>query len=77
MAIEVRIPEDLWSEDTEAVITNWLAGDGSGVSAGSPIAEIMVEKVQHDITAPVDGVLKIAKQVDDIVAKGDVIGAIE
>jgi pyruvate/2-oxoglutarate dehydrogenase complex dihydrolipoamide acyltransferase (E2) component len=77
MATEVKIPGDLWSEDAEAVITSWLAGDGSQVSAGSLIAEIMVEKAQHEIKAPADGVLKIARQVDDIVAKGDVIGIIE
>jgi len=76
MATDIKIPEDLWEEDREAVITSWLAGDGATVSAGALIAEIMVEKVQHEITAPADGVLEITRQVDDIVKKGDVIGTI-
>jgi len=77
MATDVKIPEDLWEEDSEAVITNWLANDGATVSAGMLIAEIMTEKIQHEIEAPADGVLKISKEVDDIVKKGDVIGTVE
>jgi len=77
MATDVKIPDDMWEEDTEAVITNWLASDGSTVRAGAVIAEIMTEKVQNDITAPVDGVLKISQQADAIVRKGDVIGSIQ
>ncbi|MDC0660570.1 lipoyl domain-containing protein [Leisingera sp. SS27] len=76
MATEIVIPVDLWEEDTEAVVTSWLASDGSKVEQGSLIAEIMTEKVQHEIDAPAAGTLKIIKQIDDIVAKGDVIGEI-
>lgn len=77
MATEVKVPQDLWRDDSmEAVITNWLAGDGASVRKGALIAEIMVEKSQFEITAPADGVLTIVKQVDDIVRKGDVIGKI-
>ena len=76
MATDIKIPEDLWEKDSEAVITTWLADDGATVSAGALIAEIMTEKVQHEIIAPADGVLKIVKEVDDIVKKGDVIGTI-
>ena len=45
-------------------------------TGGALIAEIMVEKSQFEVTAPADGVLKIDKQADDIVRKGDVIGQI-
>ncbi len=77
MTIEIVIPVDLWEEDTEAVVTSWLASDGSQVSQGALLAEIMTEKVQHEIEAPASGTLKIIKQVDDIAIKGDVIGHIE
>ncbi|WP_111735617.1 biotin/lipoyl-containing protein [Roseovarius amoyensis] len=77
MATEVKIPQDLLEDDDmEAVITNWLASDGATVREGALIAEIMVEKSQYEVTAPVDGVLKISRQADDIVRKGDVIGLI-
>lgn len=76
MATEIVIPVDLWEEDTEAVITSWLASDGATVAKDALIAEIMTEKVQYEIEAPAAGTLNIAKQVDDIVNKGDVIGTI-
>lgn len=76
MATDITIPHDLWEEDSEAVITSWLASDGAEVEAGSLIAEIMVEKVQHELFAPVSGSLAITRQVDDVVMKGDVIGTI-
>jgi pyruvate/2-oxoglutarate dehydrogenase complex dihydrolipoamide acyltransferase (E2) component len=76
MAVDVTIPSDLWDGDQEAVITSWLASDGATVDADSLIAEIMVEKIQHEIRAPVDGVITLVKQVDDVIAKGDVIARI-
>ena len=77
MVTDVKVPRDLWQDDgMEAVITNWLASDGSNVRKGALIAEIMVEKSQFEVTAPADGVLTITKQANDIVRKGDVIGTI-
>ncbi len=77
MVVDVKVPQDLWQDDgMEAVITNWLASDGASVRTGALIAEIMVEKSQFEVTAPADGILTIAKQIDDIVRKGDVIGQI-
>lgn len=76
MAIDIAIPTDLWEEDAEAVITSWLASDGAQINEGDLIAEIMVEKIQHEIRAPAGGALSIARGADEIVAKGDVIGAI-
>ncbi len=77
MAASVIVPEDLWEEDIEAVITLWIAADGAGVNKGDLIAEIMVQKIQHEINAPASGVLKILLEVDEIVKKGDEIGRIE
>ncbi len=77
MATDIVIPETLWEEDTEAAITSWLISDGAEVEAGALIAEIMTEKVQHEIEAPASGIVQILKEVDAVVAKGDVIGRIE
>lgn len=76
MATDIIIPNDLWEEDSEAVITTWLASDGATVLQGALIAEIMVEKVQHEIFAPATGTLAILCQTDEVVAKGGVIGTV-
>ena len=76
MQTDIIIPHDLWPEDGEAAITSWLASDGATVEMNALIAEVMVEKVQYEILAPASGTLSIARQVDEVVSKGDVIGAI-
>ncbi len=77
MAIDIKIPEDLWEEDEDASITSWLVSDGASVEEGALVAEIMTAKVQHEITAPTGGTVRITKEADEVVAKGDVIGTIE
>jgi len=76
MAADIIIPSDLWEDDSEAVISNWFAGDGARIKAGTLIAEIMVAKVQYEIEAPTDGLLHISKRIDDVVRKGDVIRSV-
>lgn len=77
MATDIKIPEDLWEEDEDASITSWLVSDGASVEEGALVAEIMTAKVQHEITAPASGTVRITKEADEVVAKGDVIGTIE
>jgi len=77
MATDITIPEDMWSEDDETVITNWLANDGDTVAEGALVAEIMTAKVQFEIYAPAGGILRIKEMVDAVVAKGAVIGTLE
>ena len=72
----VTIPTDLWEEDTEAVITTWLVSDGAAVTEGQLVAEIMVEKVQHEVRAPASGTIKIGQQAEAVVAKGGEIATI-
>lgn len=77
MSTDIVVPKDLYEEDDDAVVTSWLVDDGSAVKAGALIAELMTAKVQYEIQAPESGTLKILKQIDDVVAKGDIIGSIE
>lgn len=74
---EVKIPMNLWEGDEEAVITSWLVDDGSEVMEEELLAEIMVEKTEHEVTSPGAGVVHIHKETDAIVAKGDLIAIIE
>ena len=76
MTTAVTIPANLWEEDSEAVITTWLVSDGGTVSEGQLIAEIMVEKVQHEIRAPASGAIKISQPAEAVVAKGATIASI-
>ncbi len=73
---DVVVPSDLWEDDSQAVITTWLARDGADVRAGDLLAEIMVEKVQFEIRAPEAGRLTVLRGADDVVSKGDVIARI-
>ncbi len=76
MATDITIPTDLWEEDEDAVITNWLISDGATVEEGALIAEIMTAKVQYEINAPESGVVSIKEEADAVVPKGGVIGTI-
>lgn len=74
--MQITVPTNLWDEDTEAVITSWLVSDGASVNEGDLIAEIMVEKIQHEIHAPTSGSIKITQPNEAVVSKGSVIGEI-
>lgn len=76
MSTDVTIPLDLWDDDGDGVITTWLVSDGATVSVGDLLAEVMTEKIQYEIEAPVAGVLEHKKEEDAIVNKGDVIATI-
>jgi pyruvate/2-oxoglutarate dehydrogenase complex dihydrolipoamide acyltransferase (E2) component len=76
MAVDVKIPTDLWEEDNEAAITSWLVSDGATVSEGQLIAEIMVEKVQYEIKAPSAVTIKIGVPLEGVAAKGATIATI-
>ncbi len=74
--MEIKIPTTLWDEDSDAVITSWLTSDGASVNEGDLIAEIMVEKIQHEVHAPASGTIAITQPVEAVVSKGSVIGTI-
>jgi pyruvate/2-oxoglutarate dehydrogenase complex dihydrolipoamide acyltransferase (E2) component len=76
MSIEVRVPETLWEEDSVAVIAAWRASEGGAVQQGDVIAELMVQKIQYELEAPASGTLQNLKDVDDVIAKGELIGHI-
>lgn len=77
MTNEIAVPEDLWEGDTEGVITAWLVNDGAEVAQGDLVAEVMVEKAQYEIEAPLSGRLAIVKEEDEVVSKGSVIARLE
>ena len=76
--VVVAIPKDLWEPhgDEEAILVGWLARDGAVVAEGAVIAEIMVDKVTVDVTAPASGRLAIVTPAEARVHLGDVIAKI-
>lgn len=76
MTQSIIVPMDLWGEDEEAVITAWLVDNGSEVSTGQLVAEVMVEKIQYEINSTCSGVISIICEEDDVVSKGSVIAEV-
>ena len=76
MAIEITIP-DLCHGSPEAKIVVWHKKVGDGVKIGDVLVEVMTEKVNVEIDAPVDGVIiEILLLEEDLAPVGAVIGRI-
>lgn len=75
--IDVRIPDDWWSDDKEGVLTTWHVDSGQLVQAGDVIAEVGLEKAQMEVEAPISGKLTHKVIEHDILKCGQLIGIIE
>lgn len=78
MTTPVIIPPDLWDEDDKTgSIVLWLYRDGSAVTEGAVIAEVLVEKVTLELVAPASGILRIRVAPEVVVNKGEEVAVIE
>lgn len=75
--VDIKIDPDLWREDQEGVLVTWLFSPGARVEAGAVVAEVMLEKVEMEVTAPASGALNILVETDGVVAANTVLGQIE
>lgn len=73
---EVKIAEDLWDTPIEGAITTWYVEDGDRVAQGDLLADVMVEKAQFEIEAPVAGRVQRRVGIDGVVTAGDVVAVI-
>jgi pyruvate/2-oxoglutarate dehydrogenase complex dihydrolipoamide acyltransferase (E2) component len=77
MAFQVAV-EELGDGVEEATFSEWLKAVGDDVEAGEPLAEVMTDKVNLEIDAPVAGVLRSRLvQPEEVVRVGQVIAEIE
>jgi pyruvate/2-oxoglutarate dehydrogenase complex dihydrolipoamide acyltransferase (E2) component len=76
MTKPIIVPMDLWEEDEEAVLTAWLVDNDSDVITGQLVAEVMVEKIQYEITSTSDGKISLISEEDDVVSKGTIIAEV-
>jgi pyruvate dehydrogenase E2 component (dihydrolipoamide acetyltransferase) len=67
MALKMVMPL-LGQTMEEGTITKWLKQEGDAVTKGEPILEVMTDKANMEVEAPISGVLrKILAQEEDIV----------
>ncbi|MDR9399442.1 dihydrolipoamide acetyltransferase family protein [Salibacter sp.] len=75
--VEVTLPK-MGESVAEATITTWLKSEGDTVEAEESIVEIATDKVDSEVPAPADGVIKEIKVNEgDVAQVGDVIAVIE
>lgn len=76
MAVEIRVPP-LGESLVDAVVGQWLKGEGDDVSRGETVVELETDKVNLEVTAEEDGVLsRIEKREGDVVTVGEVLGLV-
>jgi len=76
MAVKVDIPE-LGESVTEAILVEWLKGDGEYVKIDEPVCLIETDKADAELPAPVAGILKRLKQDGDTILVGETVAEIE
>ena len=59
------------------VLATWYVRDGEAVGAGQLVAEVQMDKVDLDVTAPTAGTIRLAASEGDEVTQGSVIAVIE
>lgn len=78
MATEVKL--EAWadkSEAAEAAVSSWFKKPGAPVKRGDLLAELIVEKVNLEVEAPIDGILlEIKAEVGQVVEPGAVLAQI-
>lgn len=76
MEVEIRMPQ-VSDETEEGIVVTWFVRPGDRVAEGDLVAEVQVEKVSTDVTAPADGWLaSVSVEQGGVVAQGAVIGVL-
>ena len=76
MNVKIKLPP-LGTGIQEATFVTWLKNTGDQVGEGESIAEVMTDKTNIELPAPVAGTLMEATaSADDVVHIGDVLGVI-
>ncbi|MCF8114284.1 MAG: E3 binding domain-containing protein, partial [Desulfotignum sp.] len=76
MSREVKVPS-VGESVTEALLVQWLKNDGDTVKADDPLFVIETDKITLEVTADIDGELKIKVGEGETVSIGTVVAVIE
>lgn len=75
---EIRFPQmSTANESAEGVVATWFVADGETVAEGQLIAEVAMDKVDLEVTAPTAGTIAVAVAEGEPVRQGEVIARIE
>lgn len=75
---EVLFPELSQEQpDAEGVLATWFVADGDTVAADQLLAEVQVDKVAAEVTAPVGGTVRLLVAEDETVRQREPIARIE
>lgn len=78
MAVEVKLPELGSEAGDEATVSFWIVQEGDEVSEGDDLVEMLTDKANFNVPAPVSGkVTKICAQENDVIKVGDLLCEIE
>ncbi|HLT25349.1 MAG TPA: lipoyl domain-containing protein [Zeimonas sp.] len=76
--IEIGLDDAAWKDvepGTEALVDRWLVAEGERVTAGTPLAVVVLVKTSIEIPAPADGVLeRIVVDAGSTFGRGVAIG---
>jgi pyruvate/2-oxoglutarate dehydrogenase complex dihydrolipoamide acyltransferase (E2) component len=79
-SVNVVLPGDVWKDlesGTEALVDGWLVAEGETVSAGQPLANVVVVKANYELLAPAAGVIdRILVPADQTFARGQALAVI-
>lgn len=65
------------SPEAEGVVATWFVSDGDTVTAGQLLAEVQVDKVTAEVSAPVGGVVRTLFEEEAAVTQGTPIARID
>lgn len=57
---DIILSMEAWQDvepGTEALVEDWLVKEGDSVTAGQPVASVVVVKATHEVLAPANGVI--------------------
>lgn len=63
--------------DASGVLATWYVRDGETVGAGQLVAEVQMDKVDMDVSAPVAGTIRLSAAEGEEVTQGSTIAVIE
>jgi len=63
--------------DAEGVLATWFVSDGGAVAAEQLIAEVQVDKVSAEVSAPAGGTVHLLVKEEEAVRQGAVIARID
>jgi pyruvate/2-oxoglutarate dehydrogenase complex dihydrolipoamide acyltransferase (E2) component len=63
--------------DAEGVLATWFVSEGSTVAPDQLLAEVQVDKVSAEVSAPVAGVVHLLVEEESVVRQGAPIARID